>query len=73
VATELAGAHGLGELVHQITWDRYGSKENHEVNSPRATSRVEANQGWRAARGGGRRQSAKFSDVSRASQSMKKK
>ena len=72
-AIELTGAHGMGEPVHKNTRDRYGSKENHEANSPRATSRVEANRGWRAARGGGRRQSAKFSDVSRASQSMKKK
>ena len=67
MATELAGAHGLGELVHQNTRDRYGSKENPEANSPRATSRVEANRGWRAARGGGRWQYAKFGDVSRAS------
>ena len=72
-AIELTGAHGMGEPVHKNTRDRYGSKENHEANSPRATSRVEANRGWRAARGGGRRQSAKFGDVSRASQSMKKK
>ena len=71
-ATELAGAHGLGEPVHQITRDRYGSKENHEANSPRATSRVEANRGWRAARGGGRRKSAKFGSDEQAILSEKK-
>ena len=71
-ATELVGARGLGEPVHQITQDRYGLKENHEANSPRATSRVEANRGWRAARGGGRRKSTKFGSDEQAILSEKK-
>ena len=61
-ATELAGAHGLGEPVHQITRDRYGSNREGMGISP--GTKMESEVSWVkcAASNGGRLCTAKYGE-----------
>ena len=72
-ARNLVGELGSGDSGHPKTRDQYQSKEELAPHSPKRKMESVTGRGRWEARVGRRWQSARFGDVSRASQSMKKK